>query len=255
MIKKNIETFIKKYHLGGTIDSAVWMNDGDDLTVTAVTPSKRLFASVRGTGLAKGFVDGVSVGVLVTERLKKQITPLADNVALSLDIDENDATRVRKIKGDDGQGYSFEFVCNELSTMGDMGVVPKIKSIPSYDVEISITPEFVEKYVKALSSVQTDDTLFTLIMSKQKQKLELVLNWKPKLNSDRCILSVDATPGKDKVKNPISFNAKMLKDIFAANDDFEKAVLGVSEQGISGISFDKDGIKSQYYLVKIDVED
>ncbi len=250
MEKTKIETFIKKYNLGGQLESVIWQNKVDDLIVTAMTPDKKLFANVELKDGAKGFVDGVDVPIMDTERLKKMIDILSDDISLSLDIDENDKTRVRQIIGEDSDA-TFNFQCSDLTTID---APPKLKNIPPYDVEIIMTPVLIEKFNKAYSSIQDDNTLFTLVMSKKKNKLEMILGYKQGL-SDRIVLPITMTPGKDTVKNSISFNAKKLKEILAANDDVENPILSVSEAGLASISFENNGIKSQYYLVKIEVED
>jgi hypothetical protein len=250
MEKKKLETFIKKYHLNGTIESAVWTNEGDDLAVTTVTSSKKLFASVKAKDLAKGFITDVSVGVSLTDRLKKMMSPLGENIAISVDVDPNDSKRVLQIIGDDGR-FSFNYQAQELSTMDG---IPKLKNIPVFETEITLSPEWIDAYNKSLAAIQNDDTLFTLVMSKSKKKLELVLGYKKGL-SDRVTLEVTPVAGKESVKTAISFNAKMLKDVLNANSDVQNPVLKVSEAGLAKLEFENDGIKSEYYLVKIDVED
>ena len=250
MEKKKIETFIKKYHLGGQIESAVWQNKDDDLTVSAMTSDKKLFTSVQLKDGAKGFISGVDVGVLTTEDLKKMLIPLNENISLSLDIDEKDSKRVRQIIGTDGDMEVF-YPSQDLTTMD---APPKMKNIPPFEVEITLTPEWITKYNQSFAAIQDDDTLFTLIMSKKKNKLEMILGYKQNL-SKKMVLPVNATVGKDSVKNPISFNAKKFKEILSANSDVQNPILRVSEAGLANISFDTDDIKSQYYLVKIDIED
>jgi hypothetical protein len=82
----------------------------------------------------------------------------------------------------------------------------------------------------------------------------MVLGYKQNL-SDRIALEVATTTGKDTVKAPISFDAKLLKEILSANSEVKNPTLQVSEGGLASIAFDQDGFKSQYYMIKIDVED
>jgi len=253
MEKKNIETFIKKYNLGGTIDSVIWSNVGDDLSVTAMTSDKKLFASVQLEKAAKGFIDGVEVGILTTERWKKMLAVLSDNISLSLDVDENDPKRVRQIFAEDGK-ISMKYVASEPSAIDG---VPSMKNIPPFDVEILLTPEFVESFNDSFSALGDDETLFTIVMSKRKKKLDVVFGYKEKGSSDSIALEdkVTTTPGKDTIKNPISFTAKNLKEILSANSEVEDGILKVSEAGLASIYFKKDGWTSQYYMVKVEVED
>lgn len=253
MEKTKIESFIKKYTLGGTINSVIWKNNQDNLTVTAMTSDKKLFASVELNGAAKGFIDGQDVGVMTTDRLKKMLALLEDNVSLSLDVDDKDKTRARKILLDDGK-MSQNYVTSEPSAIDP---VPSMKNIPPFDVEINLTPEFNDKFTRSFAALGDDGGLFTVVMNKKTKKLDVVFGYKSTGNSDRIALGshVTAVAGKDTIKEPISFTAKNLKEIISANSEVTDAVLKICEAGLAGVSFNKDGIASQYYLVKVDVED
>ena len=250
MEKKNIETFIKKYNLNGILEGVVWtVNSNNDLLVTAMTSDKKLYASVQYDKAA--FFSGVDIAVLDTTKLKKMLAPLSDNISLSLDMDATDKDRVRQIIAEDGK-----IIVNYV-TGGVDGVdgIPSMKNVPPFTVEINLTPEFIDTFSTSFSGVDDKDALFTLIMSKRKQKLEMVLGYKQKNLSDRIALEVNAVAGKDTVSKPISFNAKHLKEILAANSEVSNPVLNVSELGLSGISFSSGDFKSKYYLVETEVED
>src|SRR5579862_8800202 len=128
MEKTKIESFIKKYTLGGVINSAVWKNNQDNLTVTAMTSDKKLFASVELDGAAKGFIEGQDVGVMTTDRLKKMFALLDENVSLTLDLDDKDKTRARQILIDDGK-VTEHYVTSEPSAMDP---VPSMKNVPPF---------------------------------------------------------------------------------------------------------------------------
>jgi len=250
MEKKNIETFIKKYHLGGSIEGVLWKNENDDLSVTAMTSDRKLFASIQLEKAATFFKD-VVIGIPDTNKLKRMLVPLSDNIAVSLDIDENDKTRVRQLLIEDGK-LDVNYVAAGADVIDPP---PTMKSVPPFTVEIVLTPEFINQFNGSFSAAEDKDALFTLVMSKKRQKLDMVVGYKQKNLSDRIAISLTTNTGKDTVKAPISFNAKHLKEIIAANSEVANPVLSVSEAGLASISFAADGFKSQYYLVKIDVED
>ena len=249
MEKKSIETFIKKYTLAGSIEGVLWQNVNNNLSVTAMTGDRKLFASVQSENSAT-FFTGVEIGIQDTNKLRKMLAPLSDNISLTLDVDEKDATRVRKLTADDGK-ISIDYVTAAKDVIDPS---PTMKSLPPFTVELTLTPKFVDGFSKAFSALSDDKLLFTFIMSKKKNKLEMVLGYKSNL-SDRIAMEVDAVSGKDVVSAPISFNAKHLKEILTANSEVENPILSVSEAGLASIKFDSGDFKSQYYLVKIDVED
>lgn len=248
MEKKQIETFIKKYYLGGTLEQVRWLAADDSLNVTAITSDKKFLASVTLKKFA-GFTDA-EVGVLETTRLKQMLAALSDEVEFTLNRDEEDESRIITMTVADKK-TEIQYVAADLDVLPKR---PKTKSIPDYNVEIKLTNEFIEKFVKAKSALPEVE-LFTLIMSKKKKKLEMVLGYSENVNNNRIALEVEAEEDKDTVKAPISFSAKILKEILSANDEVKDPVLKVSEDGLAFVEFDQDGFNSQYYLMKIDVED
>ena len=251
MEKKYIETFIKKYTLGGSIEKVHWINDGGSLTATAMTSDRKLFAQVT-LDKGAGWFSGVEIGIQTTTKLKKMLGVLSDSINLSLDIDENDPTRVRQILAENADGkVNINYTAAALNVLES---VPKMKNIPEFTVEITMSDDFIDSFNSAFSALGDDATSFTLIMSKKKQKLEMVLGYKQNLG-DRVTLEVATSPGKDIVKAPISFDAKLLKEILSANSEVKNPVLQVSEGGLASIAFNQDSFKSQYYMIKIDVED
>jgi hypothetical protein len=248
MDKKNIETFIKKYYLGGTLEQVRWLSGEGALNVTALTSDKKFLTSVT---LKKfdGFGDA-EVGILETTRLKQMLTALSDDVTFELNHDDEDATRIVSLTVSDSVS-TMSYVAADLDVLPKR---PKTKSIPDYNVEIKLTDDFIGRFMKAKGSLPDVD-LFTLVMSKKKKKLEMVLGYSENINNNRQAISVDAEEGKDTVKEPISFNAKILKEILVANEEVKDPMLRVSEDGLAFLEFDQDGFNSQYYLIKIDVED
>ncbi len=248
MDKKNIDTFIKKYYLGGTLEQVRWMVANNSLNVTALTSDKKFLTSVTLKKF-EGFGDA-EVGILETTRLKQMMAALSDDINFKLNLDEEDANRITSMVNSDAK-TEVQYVAADLDVLPKR---PKTKALPDYQVEIKLTDEFIGKFMKAKSALPEVD-LFTLVMSKKKKKLEMVLGYSENVNSNRIALEVDAEEGKDSVSAPASFNAKILKEIITANEEVKEPVLKVSEDGLAFLEFDQDGFNAQYYLIKIDIED
>ena len=247
MDKKQLETFIKKQHLGGTINSARWVCKDNTLKAVIMSEDKKLLTSVEMEKF-----DGLpetELGVLDISKLKQMINVVGPTMNLHLEIDPADSKRVTSLVISDFNATS-NYVTADLDVMAG---APKLKAVPSYDVEIKFTEQLSETYLKAKSALP-DVKLFTLIMSK-KGKLEMVLGYSGAMNNNRIALQVQPEAGKDTVKEPISFSAVALKEILSANSECVDPVLKVSEQGLAFMEFGKDGFKSQYYMIKIDLED
>jgi hypothetical protein len=246
MDRKAIDTFIKKYYLGGTLEQVRWLAKNGQLNVTAITSDKKFLTSVT-LDKFDGFEDA-EVGILETTRLKQMMTALGNDVTFTLNKDEEDRV-ISMVLSD--EKTEIQYVAADLDVLPKR---PNTKSIPEYGVKIKLTETFIDKFLKAKSALPEVD-LFTLVMSKKKGKMEMVLGYSDNINNNRIALEVDAENGKDKVKSPISFNAKILKEIISANDDCKCPILEVSEDGLAHIEITQDAYTSQYFLVKIDVED
>ena len=246
MDKKAIDTFIKKYYLGGTLEQVRWLAKDGKLNVTAITSDKKFLASVT-LDKFDGFEDA-EVGVLETTRLKQMMTALGDNVVFALNKDDEERVTSMILSDDKTE---VRYVAADLDVLPAR---PKTKTIPEYGIEIKLTETFIDKFLKAKAALPEVD-LFTLVMSKKKGKMEMVLGYSDNINNNRIALEVESSKGKDKVKAPISFNAKILKEIIAANNECKCPILKVSEDGLGYVEINQDAYTSQYYLVKIDVED
>ena len=134
-----------------------------------------------------------------------------------------------------------------------MSVIPKtpgVKAPSDYDIEIPISPEFSDLFVKKKNTLPDVDS-FTLMM--KNGKLVMVIGYS-NINSNRVTLNLAPTTGKDKLDGMISFDANYLKEILLKNSDATGAVLKVSARGIAHISFITPDFEANYYLIKKEIE-
>lgn len=247
MTKTKLETFIKKYALNGILDEVRWNNTNSTLNVVEMTADKKFMVSVE----MRDFKDFGDIEFVIpnTTSLKAKIAALGDDVKISLNADDDDKKRIISLGLEDDR--------NELTYQtGDADHLqkkPKLAQIPEYDVEIKLTERFINDFNKAKSGFN-DVNLFTLIMSKKKKKLEMVLGYS-NINTDRIALGLDTIEGKDTIKEPASFSAEILKNILAANSEVKDPILRVTEQGLAHIEFDTPEFNAKYYLIEIPVED
>lgn len=248
MTKTKLETFIKKYALNGTLDEVRWISNAGTLKVAEMTSDKKFLAVVEMSNFT-GFDDAEFV-VRDTPSLKSKLNALSEDVKITLNRGEDNENRIISIDLEDDR--------NELTYQtGDeehLPKKPKIMTIPSYEVEINLNERFVNDFSKAKSGFN-DVNLLTLIMSKKKKRLEMVLGYSSNINTDRIALGLDCVPGKDVISGPTSFSATILKEILAANPEVKNPVLKVSEQGLAHIELETPEFKANYYMIKIPVED
>lgn len=247
MEKQKLETFIKKYHLNGTLESVRWLSKDSKLKASAIDSDRKVLATVELNNFS-GF-DSSELCIKETSKLKKMLGPLSEQVNFTVNS-ADDGSRMISLSVSDEKTESKYVLAD-----GDIvKAAPGIKSIPEFGVEIKLTEEFVKIFDKATSALSNANN-FTLIMSSKKKKLEMVLGYSNNINSDRITMSVSTVDGKDTIKSPISFSAKILKEILDANSESKDPVLKVSEQGLALIEFTQDDFHSQYYLQKVVMED
>jgi hypothetical protein len=132
-----------------------------------------------------------------------------------------------------------------LADLSVIPVVPDLKQVPPFNVEITLDDEFTSKFIKSKGALNESDTFtFSCIGGKG----EVVLGYST-INTNRISISVDCKCDGD--VQPISFSAKYLKEILNANRASKSATLKISSQGLSYIEFETDTITSKYYLVEI----
>lgn len=247
MTKTKLETFIKKYYLGGLNTEVRWTSAKGTLKMIELTSDKKLMTSVDLNNF-DAFNDAELV-VTDTDRLKAMLGPLSDNLTIQLDSGEDDKNRIISMNLSDAE-------VTQIYKTGDadhLPAKPKLITVPSYDVEIKLSEDFITRFIKSKAALPEVNN-FTLIMSKRK-KLELVLGYSSNNNTHRSVLNVNCVEGKDTLKTPTSFSAETLKEILVANSDVKDALFKVSEQGLAYVEFVNNDFTSKYYLIKIPVEE
>jgi len=248
MEKSRLESFIKKYYLNGLLNQVRWLSKENKLSTTAMTSCRKFMANVTLENF-DAFKD-TELGVLDTSLITRMLNVLGSDVTFTLATDPDDVNRVTSVLMADDK--------SEMSIVaGDLSVIhqsPNLKTLPLSDVEIKLSEDFISRFFKAKGAL-SDVELFTLAMSKKRGRLEMVLGYSVNSNINRISLDVETVDGKDKVTKPISFSAKVLKEIITANSEGKDAVLKVSEAGIAFVEYADTGLTSKYYMIKVDTED
>lgn len=239
MNKANLLKFIELYNLNGTIERVKLESDGKNLKTGIVADDRTMAGSVKFNDLP---VEKGEYGIHDTAQLKKMLGILDQEVEISVNkIDD----RPIGLAISDKTTESFV-------VLADMSVIPKVPTVNNkgdFDLEIEITEDFVERFVKAKNALP-DVTAFTLGMNKKSDKVELVIG-DGDANTNRIKLEVKPVNGKDKPAKEISFNANYFKEILLKNRGATGAVLKVNTAGLANVSFKTPEYEANYFLVKI----
>ena len=231
MKKSSLEGFISRYNLGGEIESVKIVSDKTGMSVKFISDDKTLLGTVISEDAE--FADG-EFGVYTTSQLKNLLGVLDANInvtagSAALEFSDNSTT--------------VNYMMADLSVIP---AVPDIKQVPDFESEITLSDEFISRFIKSKGALNESDT-FTFQCKDGKG--EIILGYS-KINSNRISIKVDCTCTKDSV-GPISFSAKYLKEILNANRTPKAANLKIATAGLAQCTFESEGFKSEYFLVEV----
>lgn len=240
MNKSNLLKFIELYNLNGNVERVKLESDGKNLKTGIVADDRTMAGNVTFKNLE---VEKGDYGIHDTAQFKKMLSILDDEIKVS--VNKHDGDRPISLSISDKNTES-------LIILADMSVIPKtpaVNNVGNFDLEIELTDEFVERFVKAKNAL-ADVAAFTLGLNKKGDKVELVIG-DGDVNSNRIKLEVNPITGKDKPAKEISFNANYFKEILMKNRGATGAILKVNTSGLGHINFKTDDYEANYYLVKI----
>ena len=233
MQKSKLDKFIQKYNLGGNVNSVKWKSSGDTLTTSFVTPDKSLLGNVR---VDKFSFDDAELGIYQTDQLKSLIGVLGDDISLDL-TSAGDRAVSLKVKNDN---VSVDYVLSDLSVIPDP---PALKRLPEFGTSIKLDTKFINTFIKGKSAL-SDVNTFTIV--KTQTGCDVIIGYSS-TNTNRVNIPVDCDTCD--IKNPITFNANLFKEVLVANRECTSAVLEVSNDGLARVNFKVDDYDSTYYVV------
>jgi hypothetical protein len=235
MNKNNLLKFIQKYSLGGLIESVAWNAEGTKLSVRFISDDKTLLGEVEFNGFTS---TGFNVGIYTTSLLKNMIGVLDSDIALKVDKAGDKAVTLKLNSDDTETSY-------QLADLGVIPPVPDLKALPEFGIDIDMTSQMVDRFIKAKGALSDVDT-FTIFTEGGDLKMAIGYS---SISTNRVTFT--AIKGFDGEVKPISFSSKYLKEILTANKEATNAKLKVSVDGLAHVEFQIDDFICKYYLVEI----
>ena len=233
MEKVKLTRFIDKYHLGGNVNAVVINSKSNKLSTRFITGDKALLGELSVNNFT---FEDTELGVYDTEQLSKLLSVLSDDVTFNLSESSGKAIALEV----NDQHSSVNFMLSDKSVINQP---PALKQLPEFQVRIKVDTQFINRFISGKGALPDTDT-FTIANS--DGKVEVIIGFS-NVQTNRVTIPVEAKEiGHFDVA---SFNATMFASILNANKECNKAVLKVSSQGISTISFEIDDYHSEYYLV------
>jgi hypothetical protein len=235
MNKNNLLKFIQKYSLGGLIESVAWNAEGTKLSVRFISDDKTLLGEVEFNAFTS---TGFNVGIYTTSLLKNMIGVLDNDIALKVDKAGDKAVTLKLNSDDTETSY-------QLADLGVIPPVPDLKALPEFGIDIDMTSQMVDRFIKAKGALSDVDT-FTIFTEAGDLKMAIGYS---SISTNRVTFTV--IKGFDGEVKPISFSSKYLKEILTANKEATNAKLKVSVDGLAHVEFQIDDFICKYYLVEI----
>jgi hypothetical protein len=235
MNKYVLTRFISKYNLNGNVSSVVLNSKDDTLSTRFITGDKSLLGELK---LDKWTFEDANLGVYDTEQFSKLLDVLSDDIEIKLKSFDTKAVALEV--SDDYAKVNYM-----LSDLSVINQPPELKQLPEFQVKIKVNTKFITKFIAGKGALPDTDT-FTVITDDDNVKI--VIGYSA-INTNRVTLPVE-TETFEKI-DKVSFNANLFKEVLSANKECESALLEVSEQGLSRISFNVDDYSVVYYLVAI----
>ena len=239
MDKVLIERFISKYNLGGAAEAVTLQATDKGLKTKFISDDKNVLGIVVATKLE---MEEGEYGIYDTAQLRSLLGVLDDTVKIKVTKKDGKATGL--ILSDSGTKVTYV-----LADKANIPAVPELKSLPEADVIIKIDDKFLSTFVKAKGALADVETFTVLSDGK---KTEVVIGYS-ELNTNRVSFHVETEEAAE--IDPISFDARYLREILLANKEMKSGTLKIASKGIAIVTFDIEDFEVSYYLVKKDRQD
>ncbi len=237
MNKQKLVRFISKYYLNGIVNSVVLnsKSNSQELSARFVSGDKSLLGELT---MDKWDFEDSDIGIYNTEQLIKLLSVVDEDINLSL-TKSGDKSIALKVSDSTS---SVNYMLTDTSIINEP---PTLKSIPEFELNIDVTPQFINKFIAGKGALGETDN-FTIITNGDNVKVVIGYS---SVNTNRVTIPVTTTKASD-IDN-VSFNANIFKEVLSANKECESATLEVSSEGLSRITFKVDDYTSTYYLVAV----
>lgn len=240
MKKETLETFIRRYTLGGEITKVKWKYTAGDKTLhtRAAADNRSFVADVVMSEFTDFGTEDVTVCIGDTEKIKGMMSPFGDDINLTINKSGD------RILGFTLSDADCESYCTAADPTSIDPVAKNLQDVPEYHVVVPLTEEFLEKFLKARNALKDVDTV-SVGMNK-KGAFELVIGYTT-ANSNRIRIAPTTDPTKNKLDVALSFPVKNIAEVFKANGDIPNGTLSINNAGIARLYFKSDTFACTYY--------
>jgi hypothetical protein len=240
MKKEVLQTFIRRYTLGGEINKVKWKYNATDKTLhtRAAIDNRSFVADVIMNDFSDLGAEDVIICIGDTGKVKLMLTPFGEDVTLAINKSGD------RILGFTVSDSDCESYCTAADPTSIDPIAKNLQDVPEYHVVIPLTEEFLDKFLKARSALQDVDS-FSVGMNK-KGIFEVVMGYTT-ANSNRIRITPVTEPDKNKLDGALAFPIKNLVEIFKVNSDITGGTLSINSAGIIRLYFKNDKYTCTFY--------
>ena len=239
MIQKLLlQSLISKYYLGIN-ESVKWVIKDNALSIGFMSPGDDIIGEVVCSDFQ---LEDVELAIFNTNKLKN-LTAITNGELLLELIKENKLATKLKISD---ASFNLEFA------LSDPLLIRTPKKVKEYDYEIIMTldPEEITHLIKARSAL-SDSSLLRIGTDRDLDNNSIV-NFtfgEGDSYSDKIVYQKTGEINSE-LSSGIPFDSNAFKNILNANKDADVGYIKLFSGGLLNLSFEKETIKSNYYMVR-----
>ncbi len=231
--KRKLVDSIEKYYLNG-LTEAVKFNVKNNVLVIPFSTTNR---DVVGEVTLPIELPDAEFGIFETSPLLKLLNILDTNIDIQYQETYN---IVEKLLIEDNQ-YKMMF------SVSDISLIPKTPNAidVNYQLTYAMEPDFVTRFIDCKKALGPDIKTFTL--EPQNETARIILG-DPSGYANKLEFSIPAKTEEFPFAS-LLFPSDILKEILAANKNFDAAEMKVNEDGLMHLMFSEGDMISQYYIM------
>lgn len=232
---KVLENILKKYYLGGIVDSVKWTPVKDGIKISFISPASNLVGIIETKKLTFNTKD--EIGIFSTKKLLKMLSIFKDEVELSYNGE--------KLNLKDSK-FDVNFSLCQIDLISKF---PKSIGLPEqFNQVISFDKGFISDFTTASKAIDSD--VFKLSMDKNDNIIFIMGDVRNKY-SDKISLKVESDPSYTTGTrfDDMIFQLNEVEEILSANKDSTISQISISGEGMIKFYFVNEDYEVNYYLV------
>jgi hypothetical protein len=241
MHKSVLQSVISKYYLGGIIETAKLNIENNELQIKFVSPNKDMIGSLQHNNFP---ISNCTLPIFNTTQLLKLLSITSNDISLLIEKKQKVFTKLHISDTNFNLSYA----------LADEFLLPKVGEVTEpqeYEIKIPLNAENIDSLIKAKNALPGVDfmTIKSDINLGSKESIVEFTFGEDNEHSNKITYNIPAEVNSGRINIP--FNSEIFKEILVANKDMGGGVISISEKGLMVMEFEKNEIKTKYFLVRL----